>query len=30
VQPTRFQVFQQQKDKENPMQRQKRVEELGK
>jgi hypothetical protein len=30
VQPTRFQLFQQQKDKENPMQRQKRVEELGK
>ena len=30
VQPTRFQLFNQQKTNENPMQRQKRVEELEK
>lgn len=30
AQPTRFQLFQQQKSKENPMQRQKRMEGLGK
>lgn len=30
AQPTRYQLFQQQKDKENPMQRQKRIEGLGK
>jgi hypothetical protein len=30
IQPTRYQLFQQQRDRENPMQRQKRVEELEK
>lgn len=30
AQPTRFQLFQQQKDRENPMQRQKRIEGMGK
>ena len=30
VQPTRFQLFQQQREKENPMQRQKRIEEMEK
>ncbi|TXI85464.1 MAG: M1 family peptidase [Crocinitomicaceae bacterium] len=29
TQPTRFQLFQQQREKENPMQRQKRIEEMG-